>query len=185
MIQLLFIEMNKLNNNSLGWMRQFAASIQCVPLCFPSGSIGPRKWSGKSIMFLDCVICSHVDTPPTTITNKNFLLQVINRKNLNCLVKIAISYSVGRWEWVYLFPQNLWKESRENPQDQFPFFSNFWWGCCVIVGENKQRTGSGKKKEKSDGRFYSEKTEFWRPKSKWILGTQWKKESSSVSYYWG
>ncbi len=51
-----YLEMDKLNNNSLGWMRQFAASIQCVPLCFPSGSIGPRKWSGKSIMFLDCVI---------------------------------------------------------------------------------------------------------------------------------
>ena len=86
---------------------------------------------------------------------------MINRKNFWIVWSRSPSYSVGRWEWVHLFPQNLWKESRKNPQDQFPFFPNFWWGCCVIVRENQQRTGSGNKKEKSDGRFYSEKN--------WIL----------------
>lgn len=48
------------------------------------------------------------------------------------------------------------------PQD---LFINFLWGCCVIVGKNRQRTGS-KKKKKSDGRFLQWKTEFWRPKLK-------------------
>ncbi len=127
-----------------------------------------------------------MDTPPTTITNKNFLLQVnINRKNLNCLVKIAISYSVGRWEWVHLFPQNLWKESRKNPQDQFPFFPKFWWGCCVIVGGNQQRTGSGKKKREKWWAFLQwKKLNSEGRNQNWYI-TQWKKESSSVSYYWG
>ncbi len=112
---------------------------------------------------------NHKRVPIKLLMKTDFLLQVIiNRKNLNCLVKIAISYSVGRWEWVYLFPQNLWKESRENPQDQFPFFFK------ILVRLLRNRKGKSAKnrergkREKFDGRFYSEKTEFWRPKSKWI-----------------
>ena len=75
MIQLLFIEMNKLNNNSLGWMRQFhLLHLFSVCLCVSCPVLlDLKKWSGKSIMFLDCVIGSHVDTPPTTITNESRL----------------------------------------------------------------------------------------------------------------
>jgi hypothetical protein len=49
----------------------------------------------------------------------DFLLQVINRKNLNCLVKIAILFG-----WEVGVGTFCLKTSRktENPKDQFPFY---------------------------------------------------------------
>ena len=57
----------------------------------------------------------------------------------------------------------------ENPPRINSLFSNFWWSCCVIVGEKSAKNRERKKKEKWWAFLHSEKTEFWRPKSKWIL----------------
>ena len=54
----------------------------------------------------------------------DFLLQVIvieDRKNLNCLVKIAILFGWYRWEWVP-FPSKPLKGKPKIPPGSIPFF---------------------------------------------------------------
>ncbi len=106
------------------------------------------------------LFCSHVDTPPTTITNKNFLLQVINRKNLNCLVdqdRHLIRLVGGSGSTFSL-------KTSERKAEKIPRINSLFSKFLVRLLRNRRgksaKNREREKEKKNDGRFYSEKTEF-------------------------